>query len=159
MHLDSETISPHDFQWAQKPPLEPAFSALPSFGLICALVLSWLAMLHMVFYQWGRFRDQGLVVSVMNHVPSAASSEPLVIGIRAAGQALPPKVYLNSRRLSWEELDSSLKAELSKRSVWAVYVEADSNVSWQDALRAIDAARGLQARVVLLTSKTKAKQN
>ena len=40
----SETISPY-FQWAQKLPLKPAITGLPSFGLVCALVLSWLVML------------------------------------------------------------------------------------------------------------------
>jgi hypothetical protein len=33
-----------------------------------------------------------------------------------------------------------------------VYVEGDSDVSWQDAVSAIDAARSLNAKVVLLTA-------
>ncbi len=45
---ESESISPH-FQWAQKLRLKPAISGLPSFGLVCALFLSWLIMLHIVF--------------------------------------------------------------------------------------------------------------
>src|ERR1700693_3661731 len=151
---DSESVSQH-FQWAQKLPLSPAFAALPSFGLICALVLSWLVMFHMVFYQFGRFRSKGIRISVLRQVAAAEDgdrwAEPLVIRVQAAGPGLPPKIYLNSNLLPRAELKSRLKTELSRRSVWTVYVEADSDVSWQDAVSAIDAARSLNAKVVLLT--------
>jgi biopolymer transport protein ExbD len=151
------------FQWAQKLPLKAALSGLPSFGLVCSLLLSWLVMFHMAFHQVGRFHSKGIGTSVMQHVPLAQNSgrwtEPLVLSVRASGPGLLPTLYLNSKLLSWEELDSALKVELSTRSVWIVYVEADSNVSWQDALRAIDAARGLQAKVVLLTSRPESKQH
>ena len=152
------------FQWAQKLPLKAAFSGLPSFGLVCALILSWMVMFHMLFYEFEHPHSKGLEVSAMRQVPEAEMSsdrwaEPLVLKVEAAGLGLPPRLYLNSKLLSWEELDSKLKAELGKRSVWIVYVEADSNASWQDALRAIDAARGLQAKVVLLTSATESRQH
>ena len=152
------------FQWTQKLPLKAAFSGLPSFGLVCALVLSWMVMFHMLFYELEHPHSKGLEVSATRQVREAEMSsdrwaEPLVLKVEAAGPGLPPKQYLNSTLLSWEELDSKLKAELGKRSVWIVYVEADSNVSWQDALRAIDSARGLQAKVVLLTSRTDPKQH
>jgi biopolymer transport protein ExbD len=78
-----------------------------------------------------------------------------VLRVQGAGPGLATKLYLNSKPLSWEELNSALKVELSQRSVWVVYVEADSNVSWQDALSAIDVARGLNAKVVLLTSRNR----
>jgi biopolymer transport protein ExbD len=163
---DAESISPY-FQWnfqrAQILPAKPAFTSLPAFGLVCALVLSWLVMLHMVFYQFGRFRTEGLSVFVMKSVPHTDQSDrwavPLVLKVRVSGLNLPPKLYLNSKPLSWEELDSSLRAELSKQPAKVVYVEADTNLSWQDALRAIDAAHGLQARVVLLTSATEPRQH
>ena len=123
-------------QWAQRLPLEPALSGLPSFGLVCALLLSWLVMLHMLFYQVGRFHSKGITVSVMQHVPLAEDSdhwtEPLVLSVQSAGPGLATKLYLNSKPLTWAEVNSKLKVELSQRSVWTVYVEADSNVSWQD---------------------------
>lgn len=112
------------FQWAQKLPLKPAFSGLPSFGLVCALVLSWLVMIHMLFQQMGRFRSKGLGVLVMKQVPLPESSDrwtqPLVLSVQASGPGSPPKLYLNSKPLSWEALDSTLKTELGKRSVWIV---------------------------------------
>jgi hypothetical protein len=66
----SETISPY-FPVGQKLPLKPAITGLPSFGLVCALFLNWLVMLHLVFYEVGRFHSKGIRVSVMQHVPSA----------------------------------------------------------------------------------------
>jgi biopolymer transport protein ExbD len=99
----------------------------------------------------------------MRHAPPAEDgdrwAEALVLRVQAAGPGLAPKLFLNSRLLSWEELNSGLKAELGRRSVWVVYVQADSNMSWQDALRAVDAVRGLQVKVILLTSTTESKQH
>jgi biopolymer transport protein ExbD len=150
------------FQWAQRLPLEPAVSGLPSFGLVCALVLSWLVMFHILFYELGRPHSKGIMVSLMRHVPPAEVSErwaePMVLRVQSAGPDLATRLYLNSKPLSWEELNSGLKAELSQRSVWVVYVEVDSNLPWQDALSAIDAARGLHATIVLLTAPTGTKQ-
>lgn len=159
---DSESVSQH-FQWAQMLPLKPAFTALPSFGLICALVLSWLVMFHMVFYEFGRrFSSKGLAVFVMKSVPHPDQIDrwdvPLVLRVQAAGPNLPPKLFLNSKPLSWDNLSSSLRAELGKQPLKVVYVEAGADVSWQDALRAVDAACWLQAKVVLLTSATESRQ-
>ena len=158
---DSESVSQH-FQWAQMLPLKPAFSALPSFGLTCALVLSWLVMFHMVFYEFGRrFGSKGLAVFVMKSVPQPDHIDrwavPLVLKVKRAGTNLPPKLYMNSKPLSWDELNDRLRAELDKQAVKVVYVEADADVSWQDALRAVDAACWLHAKVVLLTSATESK--
>ena len=155
---DSESISPH-FQWAQKLQLKPAISGLPSFGLVCALFLSWLIMFHIVFYQEWHCHSNGVIVSVMQHVPPAQDSdrrvEPLVLRLQGARPGLPSKLFLNSKQLPWEELNRGLKAELSRRSVWVVYIEVDSNLPWQDALTAIDAVRAVHAKAVLLKNKPK----
>jgi len=140
------------FQLAQKLPLKARFSGLPSFGFVCALVLSWLLMLQVMFYRLLRFHFKRITVSVMERVPpeeaSGRRTEPLVIRVQSGGPGL---VSLNSKRLPWGELSGKLKAELGKRSERLVYVEAESDVSRQDALQAVDAARGLNAKVVLLT--------
>jgi len=92
----SETISPY-FQWAQKLPLEPAVTGLPSLGLVCALFLSWLVMLYMVFYEVGRLHSKGIRVSVMQHVPSAEAGDrwakPLVLRVQGARPGLAPKLH------------------------------------------------------------------
>ncbi|MGC2184488.1 MAG: hypothetical protein WA637_14505 [Terriglobales bacterium] len=158
---DSESVSQY-FQWAQMLPLKPAFTTLPSFGLVCALVLSWLVMFHMVFYQFGRrFSSKGLAVFVMKSVPRPDHIDrwdvPLVLKVQVARPNLPPKLFLNSKPLSWDDLDSSLRAELSKQPVHLVYVEAGADVPWQDVLRAVDASCWLNAKVVLLTSATESR--
>lgn len=122
------------FQWAQRLPLEPAVSGLPSFGLVCALVLSWLVMFHILFYELGRPQSKRVMISLMRQVPLAEVSErwaePIVLRVESTDPDLATKLYLNSKPLSWEKLNSGLKAELSKRSVWVVYVEVDSNLPW-----------------------------
>ena len=129
-------ISQQYFQWAQMLPLKPAFTTLPSFGLVCALVLSWLVMFHMVFYQFDRrFGSKGLAVFVMKSVPHPDHIDrwavPLVLKVQFAGPNVPPKLFLNSKPLSWDNLSSSLRAELSKQPVHLVYVEAGADVPWQ----------------------------
>ena len=83
----------------------------------------------------------------------------LVLRVESAGRDSPGRLCLNSKRLSQGELNSKLKAELSYRSVWVVYVEVDANLSWQGALQAIDTARGLDAQVVLLRLRPDFKQH
>ena len=155
---DSESVSQY-FQWAQRLPLKPALNALPSFGLMCSLVLSWLVMLHMVFHEVGHFHSKGLQISLPRPFPHMDRIDrwgvPLVLNVKAGGTNLPAKLYMNSKPLSWDKLNYSLRAELNKQEMKVVCVEADSDVSWQDALRAVDAASGLNAKVVLLTTESK----
>src|SRR4029077_19098921 len=91
---------------------------------------------HMMFYELGCFHSKGITVSVLRDVPIAENgdrwTEPLVLRVQGAGAGLPRKLFLNSKPLRWEELNGRLGAGLGQRSVWVVYVEADSNVSWQD---------------------------
>lgn len=139
-------------------PLPRIFSGLPSFGLVCSLFLSWLVIIHMVYNLHPISR--GLEVHLLRQAPLPQSRDytvPLVLRVQDAGPGLRPKLYLNSKLLSWEELNGALKAELSWRRDWVFCVEADSAVPWQAALQAVDIARGLNARVVLLTREAESK--
>jgi len=121
------------------------------------LVLGWLVMFHMQFYQWGHFQSKAITVPVMNHASAAEDprTQPLMLRVQSAGPGLPPKLCLNSKLLRWVELNSRLQAELSRRSVSLVYVEADPNVADQDVLEAIDASRILNAKGVSLRTEFK----
>lgn len=92
------------FQWAQRLPLEPAVFGLPSFGLVCALALSWLVMFHIFFYELGRPQSKGIIVSLMRQVPLGEVSEhwtePIVLRIESPGPDLATRLYLNSKPLS-----------------------------------------------------------
>jgi len=61
------------------------FSGLPSFGLVCTLVLGWLVMFHMQFYQWGHFQSKAITVSVMNHASAAEDpwTQPLMLTVQS----------------------------------------------------------------------------
>ena len=50
------------------------------------------------------------------------------------------------------QIGQRTKDELKVRPDWVVYVEADENVPWADAVSVIDIAKGLHAKAVLLTS-------
>jgi len=80
-------------------------------------------------------------------------SQLVVVQVVDAGPKATPEVYLNSKATSWNRLGSDLKDELKLRPEWVVYVEADPNLPWADAATVIDVAKGLHARVVLLTVK------
>ena len=57
-----------------------------------------------------------------------------------------------SKITSLDKLESTLKNELKVQPQWVVYVTGDQNLAWADALTAIDIAKGLHAKVVLLTT-------
>jgi biopolymer transport protein ExbD len=70
-----------------------------------------------------------------------------------AGPGMVPDVYVNSKATTWSNLASDLKDQLKLRPEWVVYVEANRNVAWAYAVNVVDVAKGLHARVVLMTSQ------
>jgi biopolymer transport protein ExbD len=60
---------------------------------------------------------------------------------------------VNSKEVEWTDLDKALKHELAPRRDWVVYVGGDDATSFQYIANVIDAARGLHAKVVLITEK------
>jgi len=134
---------------------------LPSFGLFCATAMS-LVWAGFVFSH-AAFRpiSRGIWVSVLarqSSNESLPSIRRIVLRIEGARLGMPPRIRLNQELLpwkrsdgSWEELTGALKDELKGRPEWTVYVEADTDVAFGDVTRAIDVARGLHAKIVLLT--------
>jgi len=78
-------------------------------------------------------------------------TEPLIVRIKDAGPGLDPIVYVNSTPATWDELPQLLRTELSRRRDWVVYVEGDDAVAWENVTRAVDVARGLHAKVFLIS--------
>jgi biopolymer transport protein ExbD len=55
--------------------------------------------------------------------------------------------------VAWEDLSALLQKELSQRPPdWPVYLEGDPNLEWRQVAEAMDAVRGQQAQVVLLSA-------
>jgi len=151
---DSENIG-QCFRWAQKLPLRKQFSSPPAFALLAAPFLLIPIIFFMIFLQ--PYPSKGLYVQVLKPGPLAPTndllSQPVVVQVVDAGPKATPEVYVNSKATSWNRLGSDLKDELKLRPEWVVYVEADPNLPWADAATVIDVAKGLHARVVLLTVK------
>ena len=60
---------------------------------------------------------------------------------------------MNSKATSWNNLAGELKDQLKLRPDWVVYVQGDPNVAWANVVNVMDVAKGLHAKVVLLTSQ------
>jgi biopolymer transport protein ExbD len=152
-----EPSGPEHHSWPPRFAPAKVISGLPSFGLVCATVLSfvWLALL---VYHVNQPSPRGLWVFVAQRPQETNGSvvtSPLVVQLEDAGLDTPPRLYLNSRLVSRREFEGALKEELSRRPDWVVNVEADPELPWQDILDVADTIRGLHAKVVLLTSETK----
>ena len=153
---DSASVG-QSFQWAQRLPLRQEVSSPPAFALLAAPCLIVLIIVFMVLLQ--PYPSKGLRVQVLkpgsSGVPNDPFSSPVVVQLLDAGMGVPPSVYVNSKATSWNKLGNDLKDELKLRPKWVVYVEADPNLPWSDVMNVVDVAKGLHARVVLLTLKPK----
>jgi len=102
---------------------------------------------------------RGLVVHLVKPeiaAPSTPGIQPLRVRIARVDVHSPPKLYLDSRLVAWEDFEPLLQKELSQRPPnWPVYVEGSPDMEWGVAVQAIDTIRGLQAQVVLLTPPRK----
>ena len=61
--------------------------------------------------------------------------------------------YVNGKPIDRDKLRSKLLEALSKQMVWSVYLEADSDSNFGDAVYAMDTIRGVGAKVVWITPK------
>ncbi len=77
---------------------------------------------------------------------------PVVVRIGFSGRGVQPNLHLNSKLVSWENLDNALKESLELRPDWVVYVDADPEVDWQCVTDVMDIIRNAHAQVVLVTT-------
>jgi biopolymer transport protein ExbD len=150
-------VSPLDsvgqsFQWAQRLALQREFSSPPAFALIAAPGLIILIIIFMVLLEPYPFK--GLFVQVQLKADSTveAGFEPIIVHVVDAGPNVAPRVYVNAKPTSWEGLSNTLRDELKLRPKWVVYVEADPQVAWADAVQVVGVAKALHAKAVLLTA-------
>jgi len=62
--------------------------------------------------------------------------------------------YLSGNLTSASVLPNELRAELSRRAQWMVYVEADPDVPYAWPIAAMEIVRAAHARVILLTPES-----
>jgi len=156
--LTGEASVGQNFQWAQKLALRQPMTGLPSFGLVAGIV-------YVLFVISTRLVDtrafelhhpRGFYVRVA--LPDAIGKTsgtlkpPLVIRIESGKPGEIPKLYLNDRSIAWSGLATAVQREIGRASESTVYVTADDDASWADAANAMDLARGVGCKVVLLTT-------
>src|SRR5262249_47383268 len=116
-------------RWAQQLPLRQSIQGLPSFGIVAVMI--YLVLLIPMWVMLAGFNpvSRGLRVSIMKPGATLPKSDewtdPLIVRIQDDGAGEAPKLLLNSKPVSWVDLDAALKQELGRRRDWVVYVEAD----------------------------------
>lgn len=121
-----------------------ALVILITFELIfCAICLGWP-------YKYPIHGFEIRLVRPDAYAEPSLGLQPLIVRV-APGPDRRVIPYVDGKAVSWDGLSALLKTELRQRPPeWPVYVEADPNVEWRDAAKAIDVLRGLSAQVVLL---------
>jgi biopolymer transport protein ExbD len=140
---------PRSYGFAQTLPLQRRFSRLPAFALIGAPVLALLIPMFALM-----LRSQisvGLPVRLLKIGVSDRDLGSIVISVTSASPSDPATVFVNWKETLWSELHDALRNQLRVRPYAIVYVQAGNEVPWADVTYAIDVARGLQAKVVMLT--------
>jgi biopolymer transport protein ExbD len=151
---DSATFGQY-FPYAQTLPLREKFYGFPAFSMVGAIVLftGW-AVLAVIETP---VTPKGIRVSLLkpgrDPIWTDEWTAPIILRIVDVGSGKEPELEINSKRLNWNELNQELKQEIGSRKPGAiVYIKADPNLPWADVAYALDAARGFQTKVVLLTS-------
>jgi biopolymer transport protein ExbD len=159
--LESELVTTCEFRCKDRPPcfrifskypLGRQFSKLPGFALIAA---PGLAVVLAAFTSFSSFRGPvGLELRLLQPGDLAASKaapvQPLFIELSEMSAGEKPDIYLNSKRTTWDDLDSSLRNNLKIRPQPTVYVEADDDVQWANVALVIDSVKADSDDVIIL---------
>jgi len=131
--------------------LRPRFHRLPPFGLIGSLGL-FLVIVPLWMMQFGDLPSKGLSVDLVRPgLPAQATPWPEAIRLRID---VHNRWYLNDALTSGSALPNALKAALSRRAQWVVYIEADPDVPYGGPVAAMEIVRAAHARVILLTPQS-----
>jgi biopolymer transport protein ExbD len=135
-------------------PWIPFFSqiALLYSQILLLLVICGVLVFHCA---WGYdHRSQGLFVltylpesQFFKHVPC---TQAWVVRVESSD-----KWYLNSARIEPDDLPDTLRAQIGTRTSCTVFFDAEPDVPYADAIRAMDLIERSPGRVVLLTPQTK----
>ncbi|HUK46578.1 MAG TPA: hypothetical protein VLW06_03260 [Terriglobales bacterium] len=136
-------------------PIPKPLSALPHFGFYCGTVLAFVVFAMMILRI--PMIPKGVRVSLIRPAVTLPPSgfTAIVVRVTDLGPWTPAGVSINGKEVGWGRLSGALKDELKTQPNWVVYVDADPNVPWQSAVNAMDVAKGLHAKVILLTPETR----
>ncbi|HUO14284.1 MAG TPA: biopolymer transporter ExbD [Verrucomicrobiae bacterium] len=155
--LNADALRYHYYPQRRKLPLQARFTQPPSFGITCATLLGG-ALLPVFLTMLRDSHSVGIRVKLIrpDALPSPTDMRPAAPTIRVEGSGFngPSRIYLNEKLVRPEDLGPALKEQLKSRGDWYVYVEAGSDVAWQDVAQVIATIQGMGAKAVLLTSKS-----
>lgn len=132
----------------------PIMRVLPDFRIAWFCIIGVLTILFFLFLTGWGIKSNGLTVDfkgersvIVEKNPWAETMAVYVDKKRA--------FCVNGKKVPREELRSKLEEELLRRGVWVVYLEADENCLYMDAVYAMDTIQGLGARLIWITPKTR----
>jgi biopolymer transport protein ExbD len=148
---------PHRMKSSIQRPLSLSRLSTHSLVLVLTFMILWTTMV--VATSLERLIPWGLPVHLTRPgvmAPRSPGIQPLLVRVRRQGQDLRATLYVDSQIVASEDFGPLLKKELASRPPdWPVYVEADPDLEWRSVAQTIDAIRGKQAEVVLLTNRAR----
>ena len=130
----------------------PLITQLPNFGLICGALLWILIFAFMILAEPRHYN--GLLIEFKTHDSLIWEKSPWKETL-SVYLAVGEKYYINGQQVPREALRARLQKELSRRTVWTVYFEADYDTLNMDAIYAMDTIQGLGAKLVWITPKVR----
>ena len=150
-----QTLASQSVEWRRQKrlPLKERFVVLPNRGLVGGSAV--LLLLLPMYLMLEEPESKGIYVGINAWTGRAPDdycwAGPIVVTVRKNGASA--QLLLNDSEIRPEELARALRTQLAVRANWEVFVEADDQVSYSEAMDAIDQITALHARSVMLTPK------
>lgn len=138
-------------QFAQTLPLHEQISKMPPFGTMAASGLAILVGVYSVF-PFPR-TPVGLAIDLPQQGDLAKGKylavTPIVIRVITTPGKGSRAIYVNTKKTTLNELDNTVRAELTTHPHGIAYVGAESDVPWAEVANVIDRVKALNVTVVL----------
>ena len=134
-------------------PLKKRLSVLPNRGLVGGVVM--LLLLIPMFLMVVRQESNGIYIRLTPRRGRGPDENCLVgpIVVKVEPRDASRQMLLNGTEVGREQLERALRAKLSTRANWEVFVEGDDSVPFADPMYVIDVINALHAKAVILTPK------
>lgn len=129
----------------------PRLSQPPHIGLFGIAIWSIFGLMAFVGTPWPR---AGLPVSWPRYPSGASQARPWKDTLEIVVPA-PGRFFLNGREVPRTELESELRAALSRRIEWTVYFEADLDSQYMDTVYAIETIQKCGAKPYWITPRVR----
>ena len=125
------------------------YSVFASGTVFCAVVGVWAAT------SVGYPQTIGINVHVLPRLPSSSVGsyfDPWTQAITIRVD-VHHRYYLDSNLIQLNAIPSALSERFKRRANWSVYIEGNSDASYQDVMEAIDAVKAMRGNVILLGTR------